>query len=312
MPRARSRSSESARLASRRASPSSSRALSGSRSKRSSAIPRSIASATRRACAPSCRSRSILCSSAVAASTAPARVSVSRSTRAASEGPSSRRARWACASASGRWASTATGSSATPIAAAPIDSSKVSIWNDRYVASAGIAHHQAGRVRLPSAMPHSTAQIVPHDEADHAEQHDVGEVLPALGVVRGGLQPRREAAVGGRRPVVGGDRGAEHERGTAPLEPRQPAHAREREQHDREADDQQPERERQRDAGDADRQRDDRHAEAQQQVQRVGTDPAAAARPASAQGRSLRRARPCPEVSARAAARASAVPPARE
>jgi hypothetical protein len=48
------------------------------------------------------------------------------------------------------------------MAAAPIDSSKVSIWNERYVASAGIAHHQAGRVTLPRAMPHSRAQIVPH------------------------------------------------------------------------------------------------------------------------------------------------------
>src|SRR6185503_1060097 len=81
MPRARSRSSASASLASSRAFSTSSRAPSGSRSKRSSAMPRSIASAMSRACAPSCRSRSIRSSSAAAASTAPARVSVRTSTR---------------------------------------------------------------------------------------------------------------------------------------------------------------------------------------------------------------------------------------
>ena len=59
MPRARSRSSPIASLASPRAFSTSSRAPSGSRSKRSSAMPRSSARATRRACAPSCRSRSM-------------------------------------------------------------------------------------------------------------------------------------------------------------------------------------------------------------------------------------------------------------
>ncbi len=62
------------------------------------ARPRSIASATSRACAPSCRSRSMRRSSAAAASTAPARVRSSSSTRSSSSSPRGGRSS-ACASA---------------------------------------------------------------------------------------------------------------------------------------------------------------------------------------------------------------------
>ena len=85
MPRARSRSSVSARAwpprAPRRRAP---RAPRGRAANAARPCRGPCASATRRACAPSCRSRSIRCSSAAATSTAPARVAVRRSTRAAS------------------------------------------------------------------------------------------------------------------------------------------------------------------------------------------------------------------------------------
>ena len=74
MPRERSRSSAIAFLASLWAPVISACAPSGSLASFSCAMPRSIASATSRACAPSWRSRSIRCSSAAWASTAPARV----------------------------------------------------------------------------------------------------------------------------------------------------------------------------------------------------------------------------------------------
>ncbi len=84
MPRTRSRSSDSAVLDDVRASASSARAWSGSVSSCSSAIARLMPSATSRACAPSCRSRSMRRSSAACASTVSVRVSVRCSTRWAS------------------------------------------------------------------------------------------------------------------------------------------------------------------------------------------------------------------------------------
>ena len=81
MPRTTERSSARAVSVVSRASPTSLRAPSGSRSNISSAIPRLSDSATSRACAPSCRSRSSRRSSAAEWSTASARVSVSCSTR---------------------------------------------------------------------------------------------------------------------------------------------------------------------------------------------------------------------------------------
>ena len=83
IPRARSRSSSSASFAPVRASASSAIAPSGSVRSFSSAIPRLMPSATRRAWAPSCRSRSILRSSVSCTFTAPARVSSSSSIRCA-------------------------------------------------------------------------------------------------------------------------------------------------------------------------------------------------------------------------------------
>ena len=83
MPRARSRSSLIALEASTRALRTSS-AASGCSSRRSSARPSCMLSATSRACAPSCRSRSIRRSSAAWASSAPRRVRVSTSTRSLS------------------------------------------------------------------------------------------------------------------------------------------------------------------------------------------------------------------------------------
>src|SRR3954471_3649292 len=83
IPRARSRSSPIAALASSRA-PRTSSAISGCSSSRPSARPSFIDSATRRACAPSCRSRSIRRSSAAWTSSAPRRVRVRTSTRSTS------------------------------------------------------------------------------------------------------------------------------------------------------------------------------------------------------------------------------------
>ena len=91
MPRARSRSSASASRAPRRASASSCCAAAGSDSNFCSARPRLMPSATRRACAPSCRSRSIRRSSVSCWSTAPARSSrAPRCARAIAPGESRR------------------------------------------------------------------------------------------------------------------------------------------------------------------------------------------------------------------------------
>lgn len=84
MPRTRPRRSSSARPDSWRTSSNRARAPSGSRSSRRTALSRRIPSATIRACAPSCRSRSMRRSSAARSSRASARVSVSHSTRRAS------------------------------------------------------------------------------------------------------------------------------------------------------------------------------------------------------------------------------------
>ncbi len=84
MPRTRSRISERARLASPCASSTSSRAASGSSAIFCFAMPRPIARETRRCWAPSCRSRSILRRSTMAASIALVRLSVRTSTRSAS------------------------------------------------------------------------------------------------------------------------------------------------------------------------------------------------------------------------------------
>src|SRR6266496_1026535 len=84
IPRTSPRSSASAWLLTARACASSSFALSGSSSTASSAIPRFMPSATRRAWAPSCRSRSIRRISAACVSTVSARDSASCRTRLAS------------------------------------------------------------------------------------------------------------------------------------------------------------------------------------------------------------------------------------
>ncbi len=84
MPRTRSRSSSRASAEFRRAWASSRFACAGSCSTSISMVPRSMPMATSRACAPSCRSRSMRRSSAAEVSTASCRVSVSTLTRSAS------------------------------------------------------------------------------------------------------------------------------------------------------------------------------------------------------------------------------------
>jgi hypothetical protein len=80
-------------------------AAAGSDSITSSAMPRLIAAATRRTCAPSCRSRSMRRSSTAEASTAAVLVAVSSSTRAdsaaAAVGSSSAAANRACPTRTG-------------------------------------------------------------------------------------------------------------------------------------------------------------------------------------------------------------------
>jgi hypothetical protein len=116
---------------------------------------------------------------------------------------------------------------------------------------------------------------------------EVGDVLPALRVVGGDAQAAGEAAVGGRLAVGRYERRAEDQRRALALELGEQAEAPEGEHHDREADDQQAEGERQRDAGDPDGEGHDRAREAEQQVERVGRD---LAQPRS---RSLRRGGHC-------------------
>src|SRR4051794_5729103 len=163
IPRARSRSSASACLASSRAFSTSSRAPSGARSKRSSAMPRSRASATSRACAPSWRSRSMRSSSAAAASTAPARVSVSTPTRSSSSSasePSSSRARAPVPEAVPRTSATVIGSVARPMANTIAACHHWLSVNVSKSAAAGVILNQSGKVMQYSDQHQQTTATV--------------------------------------------------------------------------------------------------------------------------------------------------------
>ncbi len=272
MPRARSRSSASARLASSRASPTSSRALSGSRSKRSSAMPRSIASATSRACAPSCRSRSIRCSSAAATSTAPdARLGepLDALGEARREHPA--------------------GDVRLAQREAALDVERDRDQHEPDDDGDGVllpgvdVEPQVRRVVRQRPPPRrqrdAPERVAPEHEPDRspgqpddAQHEQIRGVLPGLRVGAHDPQALAEPAAARNGPVARADRLAEHERDAVTLDVAHRAEQREREQHDRQADDQDDQRDRQRHGGDPDRERDDRGDEAQQHIQRIGAD----------------------------------------
>ena len=275
MPRARSRSSPIASRASPRAFSTSSRAPSGSRSKRSSAMPRSSASATRRACAPSCRSRSMRCSSAAAASTAPARVWARTSTR----------------SSSCRRLGPRTTLDSAPLAAAVPRTMRGGQRQqedadrhrqERVAPRVDLEEAEVRRVVLGQRPPPGRHRDQAERgrpcrdgdgevrDADREQQQVPGEVLPRRRVREERLEAVQEAA--GGRLVDAGNGLPEHERGPAALDPRQPARDVDGGHRQREPDQGDRETERDRPARHHHREGEDAHRQRQQQVDGVESE----------------------------------------
>ena len=268
MPRARSRSSASSRFTSSRASRPT-RARSRGRGRSLLGHTEVLASATRRAWAPSCRSRSIRCSLVAAAS---GRRPASRS--AVPRGRPAR-ARAAAARVGLRDRQRALdqqhdGSIASPRAGRRPPPPRV----DRGPAVIGAVGHRPPPERERDAAEREAEQDDPddaEDEADHAVQPDVDQVLPALRV-RAAARSRpgtaRRRAPAGRPRRSGSRTRAPH----ACARHRRAGRDTRRWRARTGADEQQPERQRQRHAGEPDAERDDRGHEAAQQVERIAAD----------------------------------------
>ena len=159
-------------------------------------MPRSIASATSRAWAPSWRSRSIRCSSAAWESTAPARVRSSSTTRRRSLGPSSARPSSASPIPAPRVSGTARVRTTRPTGMPIHASSSVSTLSaPRSTPGSPIAEYHAGSVTSPRPVPHAQiAMMKPASPSTRQQDHQPQQVLPGRRVDDRGVQPAEHPA----------------------------------------------------------------------------------------------------------------------
>ena len=172
------------------------RAATGSLSSFSWAMPRSIASATSRAWAPSWRSRSIRCSSAAWESTAPARVRSSSTTRRRSLGPSSARPSSASPIPAPRVSGTARVRTTRPTGMPIQASSSVSTLSaPRSTPGSPIGRVPRGQREQPEARAPRADRDDEAREPEHRQQdHQPQQVLPGRRVADRGVQPAEHPA----------------------------------------------------------------------------------------------------------------------
>ena len=215
------------------------------------------------------------CSSAAAASTAPARVWARTSTRSSSWrrlGPSTTRDSAPLAAAVPRTSAAATGSRTMPMAMArkawPHEST---LKRPSSVGSeSGSAHQKAGMETSPKEADHAVTTMTKSAMPTGSSSRCQPRSFHVEGSEKSALRRAQELAV--RRPVDAGDRLAQHERRAAALDPGHPARGVDGDHRDRQPDERDGQAEGERPARDHDREGEDAHRQREQQVDGVESE----------------------------------------